>query len=147
MLPMLLFLIDKAVSGIDSRTFFLDESSFESVTEYIAGVCAAAGCDEDTLAHITIASSEILANIDSYAYKNGGEVEILTQCHDRRMTITFKDSGLAFNPLQVEEPDVNAPLSARPIGGLGIFIVRNLVNDVRYTYENRQNVLTIEMDF
>ena len=37
MLPMLLFLIDKAVSGIDSRTFFLDESSFESVTEYIAG--------------------------------------------------------------------------------------------------------------
>ena len=42
---------------------------------------------------------------------------------------------------------MNAPLSARPIGGLGIFIVRNLVNDVRYTYENRQNVLTIEMDF
>ena len=147
MLPMLLFLTDKAVSGIDSRTFFLDESSFESVTEYIAGVCAAAGCDEDTVAHITIASSEILANIDSYAYKNGGEVEILTWCRDRRMTVIFKDSGPAFNPLQVNEPDVNVPLSEREIGGLGLFIVKSLVDDVRYTYENRQNMLTIEIDF
>ena len=115
--------------------------------EYIAGECAAAGCDEDTITHITIASSEILANIDSYAYKNGGEVEILTWCRDRRMTVIFKDSGPAFNPLQVNEPDVNVPLSEREIGGLGLFIVKSLVDDVRYTYENRQNVLTIEIDF
>ena len=44
----------------------------------------------------------------------------------------------------VEEPDVVSPLSERAYGGLGIFIVRKLVNDVRYTYENGQNVLTIE---
>lgn len=144
MLPMLLFLIDKAVSGIDSRTFFLDKSSFERVMEYIAGECAAAGCDEDTITHITIASSEILANIDSYAYENGGEIEIVTSCHDRKMTVIFKDSGPLFNPLMVEEPDVVSPLSERAYGGLGIFIVRKLVNDVRYTYENGQNVLTIE---
>ena len=146
MLPMSPFPTDKAVSGIDSRSFFLDKGSFDSVTEYIAEKCVMAGCDEDTVSHITIAASEILANIDSYAYKNGGEVEIVTQCRDRRMTVIFKDSGPPFNPLQVKEPDVTVPLSERAHGGLGIFIVRNLVNDVRYAYENRQNVLTIETD-
>ena len=126
------------------KTFFLDKGSFDSVTNYIAEECAAAGCDEDTASHITIASSEILANIDSYAYENGGEIEIVTSCRDRRMTVTFKDSGPPFNPLLIEEPDVVSPLSERAYGGLGIFIVRKLVNDVRYSYENGQNVLTIE---
>ena len=147
MLLMSPFLIDKAVSRIRSRSFFLDKDSFDSVTEYIAEECAKAGCDEDTVSHITIASSEILANIDSYAYKDGGEIEIMTQCCGRRMTVVFKDNGPPFNPLQVEEPDVSSPLSERANGGLGIFIVRNLVDDVRYSYEDSRNVLTIDVEY
>ena len=141
------FLTDKAVSGIDSKKFFLDKSSFDNVTDYIAAECAAAGCDEDTIGRVTIAASEILANIDSYAYENGGEIEILTQCRRRRMTVIFKDSGPAFDPLQVKDPDLTGPLSERARGGNGIFIVRKLMDDVRYSYENSQNVLTIEKDF
>ena len=114
---------------------------------YIVAECAAAGCDEDTISHVTIAASEILANIDSYAYDNGGEIQILTQCRDRRMTVIFKDSGPAFDPLQVKPPDVTRSLTERAHGGHGIFIVRNLMDDVRYAYENGQNVLTIEADF
>ena len=135
------------MSTINSKTFFLNRDSFDSVTDYIAGECAAAGCDEDTIGHVTIAASEILANIDSYAYENGGEIEILTQCRGRRMTVIFKDSGPAFDPLQVKDPDLTGPLSERARGGNGIFIVRKLMDDVRYTYENSQNVLTIEKDF
>ena len=141
------FPTDKAVIRIKSRSFFLNIDSFDDVIAYIAKECAAAGCDEDTIGHITIASSEILANIDSYAYENGGKVEILTRGRDRRMTIVFKDNGPPFNPLQVAEPDVSGPLSQRRRGGLGIFIVRKLMRDVRYAYENGQNVMTIETDF
>ena len=135
------------VSTINIKTFFLNRDSFDSVTDYIAGECAAAGCDEDTIYWITIGASEILANIDSYAYENGGEIEILTQCRDRRMTVVFKDNGPSFDPLQAEAPDVTSALSKRKRGGLGIFVVRNLMSDVHYAYENSQNVLTIEKDF
>ena len=89
----------------------------------------------------------MLANIDSYAYENGGEVEILTKCRDRVMTMVFRDNGKPFNPLLVQEPDVTLPLGERKPGGLGIFIVKKLMSDVSYAYENGQNVLTIEKDF
>ncbi len=130
-----------------SQTFFLSKETFDSVTEYIAERCKEAGCDEKTLGQIVIATSEILANIDLYAYENGGEIEVLTKCRDRRMTIVFKDRGKPFNPLLVQEPDVTLPLNRRNPGGLGIFIVKKLMSETSYAYKNGQNMLTIEMDF
>ena len=135
------------VTPPDSKKFFLSKETFESVTNYIAERCAEAGCDSATVDRIKIASSEILANIDSYAYENGGELEIITKSRERRMTVVFKDNGEPFNPLQVEEPDLAQPLTKRTPGGLGIFIVKKLMSDVTYVYENGQNVLTIQIDY
>ncbi len=129
------------------KVFFLNVDTFDSVTEYIAEQCSQEGCDQNTVGQITIAASEILANIDSYAYTDGGEIEVLTKCRERRMTIVFKDNGKPFNPLLVQEPDVTLPLSKRKPGGLGIYIVKKLMSDVSYAYANGQNILTIEMDF
>lgn len=106
-----------------------------------------AGCDDESVYHVTLAASEVLANIDSYAYENGGEIEILTKCRDRRMIIIFKDNGPPFDPLKIDEPDVSRPLSQRKPGGLGIFVVKKLMSDVSYVYENGQNVLTMKKDF
>ena len=130
-----------------SKTFFLSKDTFDAVTDHITDECVLCGCDDAAVSEITIAVSEILANIDSYAYENGGEVEILTKCRDKRMSITFKDNGKPFNPLLVQEPDVAKPLSKRRPGGLGIFIVRKLMTETSYVYTNGQNVLTIEKDF
>ena len=135
------------VTPPQSKRFFLTVDNFDSVTDYIAERCTAAGCDETTVGQIVIASSEILANIDMYVYENGGEIELLTKCRDRRMTVVFKDNGKPFNPLLVQEPDVTLPLGERKPGGLGIFIVKKLMSDVSYAYTGNQNVLTIEMDF
>ncbi len=135
------------VAPPDSKKFFLSKDTFESVTEYISERCTEAGCDSATVDRITIASSEILANIDSYAYENGGEIEIITKSRDRRMTVVFKDYGEPFNPLHVKEPDIDQPLNKRKPGGLGLFIVKKLMSDVSYSYENGQNVLTINMDY
>ena len=131
----------------ESKTFFLSRETFDSVTDYVAARCIEAGCDEKTVGQIVIATSEVLANIDLYAYENGGEIEVMTKCRDRRMTIVFKDSGKPFNPLLVEEPDVTLPLNRRNPGGLGIFIVKKLMSETAYAYKNGQNNLTIEMDF
>ena len=135
------------VTPPQSKRFFLTVDNFDSVTDYIAERCTAAGCDETTVGQIVIASSEILANIDMYVYENGGEIELLTKCRDRRMTVVFKDNGKPLNPLLVQEPDVTLPLGERKPGGLGIFIVKKLMSDVSYEYIDHQNVLTITKDF
>ena len=59
----------------------------------------------------------------------------------------FKDKGKAFDPLLVCKPDITAPLSQRRPGGLGIHIVKKLMDSVSYRYEDGQNILTIEKDF
>ena len=131
----------------ESKQFYLTTETFDSVTQYVTEKCAEAGCDDETVGKLEIATSEILANIESYAYENGGELEILTKSRDRRMTIVFKDRGKPFNPLLVQEPDVNMPLTKRKPGGLGVFIVKKLVSETAYSYENGQNILAIEMDY
>ncbi|MBQ9515872.1 MAG: ATP-binding protein [Ruminococcus sp.] len=130
-----------------SKTFFLNKQSFDSAMDYIASCCRDSGCDEDTVGQITIACSEILANIDSYAYENGGDVEIQTKCRDRVMTIVFRDNGQPFDPLKKQDPDVTLPLNERRRGGLGIYIVKKLMTDVSYEYADRQNVLTVTKEF
>lgn len=135
------------IDKMDRKSFFLTVNTFDSVTEYIAGRCASAGCDDDAVTQIIVASSEILANIDSYAYENGGDVEILTKCSDCRVTVVFRDNGKPFNLLTANEPDITLPLSERKCGGLGIFIVKKLMDNVSYEYINGQNNLTIEKDF
>ena len=132
---------------MESRVFSLNKQTFDVVMEHIRERCIAAGCGEQAVSQISIASSEILANIDSYAYTDGGQVEILTRSRDRRMTIVFKDGGRPFDPLGAKTPDVTVPISERKPGGLGIFIVKKLMSDVSYKYDEGQNVLTIEKEF
>ena len=59
------------------------------------------------------------------------------------MTLTFLDSGIPFNPLDRTDPDVSLPAEEREIGGLGIFMTRKSMDDVRYEFRDGQNVLTL----
>lgn len=130
-----------------SKTFFLNKGSFDSVLSYIEERCYESGCDEETVGQITIACSEILSNLDSYAYENGGEIEIQSKCRDKCMTLLFKDNGEPFDPLRKQDPDVTLPLNERRSGGLGIYIVKKLMTDVSYEYVDHQNVLKVTKDF
>lgn len=130
-----------------SKVFLLNKNTFDDALDYIKGCCVKAGCDDMTVNSITVSSSEILANIDSYAYEDGGDVEIFSKCIRRRMIVEFKDSGRAFNPLLVSEPDTTLKLSERKPGGLGVFIVKKLMTDVSYEYRDGHNILRIEKEF
>ena len=63
------------------------------------------------------------------------------------MTIQFRDWGKPFDPLAREDADITLSAEDRKIGGLGIYMVKNSMDDVRYQYENGQNVLTIRKNF
>ena len=131
----------------ETKDFFLTKESFDSVLGYISDRCKEYGCVTDIVYNILTASSEILANIESYAYEDGGELQIMTISRGRRISIVFKDSGVPFDPLLAKKPDVTLPLEQRSPGGLGIHIVRKLMDSVSYRYEDGQNILTIEKDF
>ena len=99
---------------------------------------------KETLA-LRLACEEIVMNVTLYAYPEGsdGFLDVDIQKTDR-ITIRFEDGGMPFNPLEQEEPDTKLSWDKRPIGGLGIFLIRRKMDNVRYTYENQRNILTIE---
>lgn len=97
--------------------------------------------------HVALCVEEAFANIVNYAYPQGsGQVRIAVTCDSVRnsIAIRFIDSGIPFNPLKEEPPDISAPSEHRTIGGLGIYIVRQLMDFVDYDFCEGQNILTIE---
>lgn len=99
------------------------------------------------LSHVLLASEEIFVNISNYAYKNKkGDVIIKFICSNDlpvEVKIKFTDNGIKFDPTKVKRANVNLSLSERKIGGLGLFIVYKVMNNVEYEYENSKNNLTI----
>ena len=95
---------------------------------------------------ITLVCEEILVNIASYAYPDrDGQLAVLWEndTDNKKLRIEFEDSGLPFNPLEKEAPDLDVPIKERQIGGLGIMMVRKLMDDVKYSYIGGKNTLTV----
>ena len=87
-----------------------------------------------------------MANVINYAYPKGtrGHVELTAEISDDVLTLVVKDHGIPFDPTQHEEVDVNAELNDRPIGGLGIFLVRSIMDTMEYQRTpDGYNVLTL----
>jgi sigma-B regulation protein RsbU (phosphoserine phosphatase) len=92
---------------------------------------------------IDVAVEEIFVNIANYAYKPGkGKVTIFISV-GQKITIKIEDNGKEYNPLEHKEPDLNKPLMEREIGGLGIFMVKKLVDNVEYMRIENKNILII----
>ena len=91
-----------------------------------------------------VAVEEIFVNVASYAYpnKDDGEVEIDFKIENGRAFISFKDSGISFNPLDKPDPNVNASAEERDIGGLGIYMVKKSMDGVEYNREDDKNILS-----
>lgn len=105
-------------------------------------------CNKDVAMKLKLACEEIVVNVTSYAYPEGSDGFLDVDIRkDDRIVIRFEDGGVPFNPLEHENPDTTLSWDERPIGGLGIFLVRSMMDDVRYTYENQKNVLTIEKKY
>ena len=92
---------------------------------------------------IEMVFEEIYTNIFSYAYPTDeGEVEVSIYKEQDDIILKFVDWGIEYNPLEKQDPDINLPPDERPIGGLGIFMVKQTAKSVDYKYENA-NIFTI----
>ncbi len=103
------------------------------------------GCPEEKIEMIRICAEEIFINIASYAYpENDGVVQIEEEVFEGAIRIMFADEGMPYNPLEKEDPDITASVQAREIGGLGIFMVKQMADQIRYEYKDNRNCLYME---
>jgi sigma-B regulation protein RsbU (phosphoserine phosphatase) len=101
------------------------------------------GCDKEIQGEIEIAVEEIFLNIANYAYgPDSGNIAIFLSAADK-ITIRFEDTGMPYNPLDKAEPDLDKPIMERDIGGLGVFLVRKLMDNIEYTRVGNKNVLVM----
>lgn len=98
---------------------------------------------------IKLAVEEVVTNIILYAYpdEKGQDIGIDLSYEKRRLTIILTDHGIAFNPLEKEEPDLTLSLDERPIGGLGIYLAKQLMTTVRYNRSAGKNILTMIKEY
>jgi sigma-B regulation protein RsbU (phosphoserine phosphatase) len=94
---------------------------------------------------MSVVFDELLGNIINYAYTDEKEhaIEVKAEFYGERLTVTIEDDGIPFNPLEKETPDTDLPLEERQIGGLGIHLVRNLMDKVTYQRRIDKNRLTL----
>jgi len=105
-----------------------------------------AGIDKKTVFQLRLACEEVIVNVIHYAYPNQqGKVRISYELAEdaSNLVILVSDSGVPFNPLEKSEPDISLPIEERQIGGLGIFMVRKVMDSVEYTREDGRNILTL----
>jgi serine/threonine-protein kinase RsbW len=100
--------------------------------------------DSKRISEIELATEEALVNIFNYAYQeNIGNVEISCFLDDNALRIEFVDFGVPFDMLKTHDPNLSANIDERKIGGLGIFMIKKLMDDVKYKREAGKNILTL----
>lgn len=94
---------------------------------------------------VNLALEEALSNVIFYAFEKGSENEIRLdfRLEDKAMTIVLTDEGKPYDPTQKEDPDINLSVEERPIGGLGIFLIRQIMDEVTYNRAGHKNQLTM----
>ena len=92
-----------------------------------------------------LALDDLLNNIISYAYKDEEvhHIELKVEISDNRLTLVIADDGVPFNPFGTDDPDITLSLEERPIGGLGIHLVRNIMDEMDYHRHTDKNVVTL----
>ena len=104
-------------------------------------------CGMKTQMQIDIAVEEIFVNIAHYAYNPAvGKATIRIEVTEGIVSLTFIDNGVPYDPLAKEDPDITLSAEERQIGGLGIFMVKKSMDDVKYEYKDGSNILTFSKD-
>ena len=112
---------------------------------FVESAARIAGMDDKQQNSLKIAVEEIFVNIASYAYSSGeGDVTVRFSYDQEKLVFEFEDSGLPYDPLAKSDPDISLSVDEREIGGLGVFMVKKLMDNLEYRYEEGKNILTIE---
>lgn len=122
-------------------------AKLDHVTEmvrFVAEVAEGAGVHPKRTMHLQLAVEEAVVNVCNYAYQiPPGEIRILIEIEEPRFTVRIQDEGVPFDPLTLDEPDLKAGIEERSIGGLGVYLMRRVMDEVHYYRVDGKNILTL----
>ncbi len=122
--------------------------SLHALLEFVTSCAERRGVGQARIREIELVMEELLVNIFNYAYPDrSGDVEMVCRLDDAgSLLVDIADEGIPFNILTREDPDREAGIEERNIGGLGIFFVKRFMRDIRYRREGGRNILTLMVD-
>ena len=126
-----------------------ESTALETVNTFIQEKLESINCPKRAKMQMMLAVEEIFVNISSYAYHpevGQAEVGVDIDGDPPTVTIRFLDQGRPFNPLEKPDADITLSAQEREIGGLGILLVKKIMDQVDYAYENGKNILTIKKE-
>ncbi len=115
------------------------------IADFMDDIVGETGIDLGLASSLNLALEEAVVNVMNYAYPAGqaGNIVLEAYANDERLKFVISDNGVPFDPTTTAEPDVTASLENRAVGGLGIFLVRHLMDSVNYERVENENVLTL----
>ena len=131
--------------GLTCLTLPAEVHSLARFTEFVRQGGQAAALDESLLRRLDLVLEEVFVNIAWYAYPPGesGVAEVAYAVKaPGTLFVRVTDFGVAYNPLEREDPDLSLGIDERPIGGLGVFLVKTIAREVTYAREPDRNVLS-----
>ena len=122
-----------------------DITAVPQLSSFVDNVCSRLNIDGSTVMQMNLALEEAVVNVMNYAYPKGskGDVDIRALCDGAQMKFVLIDSGTPFDPTKHQTPDVQLSADERAIGGLGIFLVTQIMDNVSYERRNEKNILTL----
>jgi anti-sigma regulatory factor (Ser/Thr protein kinase) len=126
-------------------TLHNDIQEVPQLAAFIDEVAEECNIDMALTMSLNLAMEEAVVNVMNYAYPAGtvGDVDIDAVFDNGTLTFVLSDSGTPFDPTQANDPDLTLQAEDRPIGGLGIFLVRQIMDQVEYHYRDGKNILTL----
>ena len=122
-----------------------DVDDVPQLAAFVDEVCESIGFDMSTTMSINLALEEAVVNVMNYAYPQGtkGDVNVEAEANDKRLKFVITDSGTPFDPTAKAEVDTTLSAEERPIGGLGIHLVRQIMDSINYERIDGKNILTL----
>ena len=123
-------------------------SELEKVNAFIEEIGEELQLDMELLMNLNLVMEEMVSNVIFYDYPEGktADIELSAECNGRELTFVLSDKGREFDPTMKEDIDTSTDPQDRDLGGLGIYIVKNIMNEVTYQRLEGKNLLTMKKD-
>lgn len=140
---------DTSKTASQSATYPARFSQLDQIRDFVGQVAEASGLDPEAIYQVQLAVDEAFTNVVEHAYGGECDKEIFCTCQilDNGLSITLRDCGESFDPTIVPDPDLEAELEERQIGGLGLFFIKQLMDEVEFAFtsENGQKCNLLKM--
>jgi anti-sigma regulatory factor (Ser/Thr protein kinase) len=136
-----------------NSTFPVDISEIDNIYKFVTRTFSQEGLDTATIQLFMVAADEIFSNVVYYGFEGSNKdasekiAEVSVNIEESAVSMAFRDNGIPFDPLSSKAPDASLSLEDKPIGGLGIHIVKNSFDEVCYSFEDGFNVLSLKKIF